>query len=295
MDVSGPGIELKAEFSGNLKIGDYTIQCAVLNNGKRVFWQREVLGLLTGSDKGNITRYFKAKNLLEYVPEKFQGEDWVQKILKFYAKTGQIANGFEAEDLIDICYMYINARNDGVLLPAQHNLAAKADIIVRAFAKTGVIAVIDEATGYQEIRKKEALQAILDKYLRKEFAAWAKTFPDEFYKQIFKLKGWPFEPGTVKRPSVIGKYTNEIVYQRLAPGILEELKARNPILNNGKRKAKHFQYLTEEIGHPALAQHLYAVIALMKASSNWQSFHKKLEAAFPVVGDQLFFDELLED
>lgn len=291
---SRPVEELTSKCSGKLKIGDYEIQCAVLNNEKRVFWQREVVGLLTGNAKGGLARYFEAKNLQKYVPEKFANKSWDRNIIKF-SHNGRIAQGFEAEDLIDICYMYLYARKDGALLPSQVHLADKADIIVKAFAKTGVIAVIDEVTGYQQIRKREALQAILDKFLRKEFAAWAKTFPDEFYQQIFRLKGWSYNPKSVKRPSVIGRYTNDIVYSRLAPGVLEELQRRNPVSNTGFRKGRHHQLLTDEIGHPALAQHLYAVIALMRASSSWDSFYRKLEKAFPKENQQLTFDVLMDD
>jgi hypothetical protein len=293
MEKSGPEITLKSEYSGKLKIGEYEIQCAVLNNEKRVFWQREVLGLLTGNTKGGLSRYFKAKNLAKYVPEKFVSNSWDLDIIKFKHNT-RTAFGFEAEDLIDICYMYINARNDGALLPNQMHLAEKANIIVKAFAKTGVVALIDEATGYQQVRKREALQAILDKYLRAEFAAWAKTFPDEFYEQIFRLKGWTYNPKSVRRPSVIGKYTNDIVYSRLAPGILKELETKNPILDSGRRKARHHQFLTDDIGHPALSQHLFAVISLMRASKTWEGFYTLLERAFPKDNQQLTFDILLD-
>jgi hypothetical protein len=109
--------------------------------------------------------------------------------------------------------------------------------------------------------------------LLKEFAAWAKTFPDEFYHEIIRLKGW----ATIqinKRPSVIGRYTNDIVYERLAPGILSELQNKNPVLDSGHRRVRHHQFLTDEIGHPALAQHLYAVIALMRSASIGRSLSR---------------------
>jgi hypothetical protein len=152
---------------------------------------------------------------------------------------------------------------------------------MRGLAHIGIIALVDEATGYQEVRDRLALQAILDKYLAKEFAAWAKRFPDEFYYQMFRLKNWQWKGMKVNRPSVVGHYTNDIVYQRLAPGILEELQGRNPPDEKGHRRAKHHQWLTIDIGHPALAQHLHAVIALMRASSTWDQFQRSLQRAFP--------------
>jgi hypothetical protein len=160
-------------------------------------------------------------------------------------------------------------------------------------AEVGIIALVDEATGYQSTRDREALQAILDKYLRKEFAAWAKRFPDEFYREIFRLRGWDWNAMSVARPGVVGKYTNDIVYERLAPGILEELRQRNPVRESGHRKAQHHRLLTDEIGHPALAQHLHAVIGLMRASATWEGFKSLLDRAFPKKGTQMAL--LLED
>ena len=75
----------------------------------------------------------------------------------------------------------------------------QCEILAPALARVGIIALIDEATGYQEIRDRQALQQILDKYLLKEYAAWAKRFPDEFYKQIFKLRGWEWRGKLEKR------------------------------------------------------------------------------------------------
>ena len=278
--------KLKSLYSGNLHIGDTSVPCAVLSDERRVFWQREILGLLTGTVKGDFKRYISARNLQPFVPTKYLGESWDENIIKF-EHQGRIANGFEAEDLIDICYMYINADREGKILPSQKHLVEQAHIIVRSFAKTGVIAVIDEATGYQDVRRKKALQEILDKFLQKEYAAWAKTFPDDFYREIFRLKGWVYDPKSIKRPSIIGKFTNDIVYERLAPNILVELQNRNPVLETGHRKVRHHQYLTEEVGHPALSRHLFAVIALMRASSNWEAFYRLLQRSFPKCNEQL--------
>ena len=72
---------------------------------------------------------------------------------------------------------------------------------------------------------------------------------------------------------------------RLAPGILKELKKKNPTNEKGHRKVKHHQFLTEDIGHPALAQHLHAAMALMRSSPNWNAFERSLNRAFPRRGD----------
>lgn len=89
------------------------------------------------------------------------------------------------------------------------------------------------------------------------------------------------------RPGVVAHYTNDVVYSRLAPGVLEELRRRNPLKESGGRSSKHHQWLTAEIGHPGLSNHLHAVIAIMKISSNWTQFHRSLTKAFPRLGDHV--------
>jgi P63C domain len=175
----------------------------------------------------------------------------------------------------------------GKLRPNQRIFAEVASLLIRGLAHVGIVALVDEATGYQEVRDKQALQAILDKYLRKELAAWAKRFPDEFYKEMFRLRGWEWLSVSGKRPSIVGTYTNDLVYERLAPGILKELEARNPKGDHGNRKGKHHQLLTDDVGHPALAQHLHAVTGFMRASGTWDQFYRMMNRAFPKKGETI--------
>jgi hypothetical protein len=203
-----------------------------------------------------------------------------------------LEEGFNAEDLVELCRFLLKAREYSLLRStAELATAQAAESLIVSIAKVGLTALIDEATGYQHDRDRDALQRLLEKYLRKEYAVWAKRFPDEFYIQMFRLRGWQWKGMAINRPSIVGTYTRDIVYARLAPGILNELEQLNPKLENGHRKAKHHQWMTADIGHPALNNHLQGVLAIMRASSSWQGFNRLLKKAFPRVGDQL---ELLE-
>ena len=204
----------------------------------------------------------------------------------FRTDTGVIGEGFSAEILPIVCETYLAARDADKLTLPQLGVAKQCEILARGLARVGVIALVDEATGYQEVRDKIALQAILDAYLRKELAAWAKRFPDEFYEHIFRLRGWKWKGRSKNPPQVVASYTKDIVYARLAPQILEELERRNPI-DGGRRKGAHHQLLTDDVGHPALAQHLHAVVTLMRVSKNWNQFKLMLDVAHPKRGDTL--------
>ena len=145
--------------------------------------------------------------------------------------------------------------------------------------EVGIIGLVDEATGYQDIRAKNALATILEKFIAKELQPWTKTFPYEFYQLIYKLKGWPGPDGH-KRTPLIGHYTNDIVYDRLAHGVLDELKKLNPPLPSGNRPHRHHQWFTPDIGHPKLKEHLIGVMALMRAAPNWDAFKRGLARAY---------------
>lgn len=285
---------IKAEHEGVLKIGAMEIPCAVLEGGQRVLTQsgfmqaigraRQAKGRQYYDADVNMPAFLTAKNLKPYISKELEV---TSSQIEFRSLRGTRAFGYSADLLPKVCDVFLDAEKAGALLPGQKHIAERAHILIRGLAHVGIVALIDEATGYQDIRPRQALQAILDAFLRKELAAWASRFPNEFYQEIFRLQGWEWRNISTKRPRMVGKLTKDIVYARLAPGILRELEERNPRNDNWQRKARHHQWLTEDIGHSALAQHLHAVIALMRISRTWGQFHGMLNQAFPKRGDTL--------
>ena len=175
----------------------------------------------------------------------------------------------------------------GATTDRQSKIVANAMGLVRSFAKVGIVALVDEATGYQDMRARDALAEIFEKFLSDERQKWTQTFPLDFYREIYRLRGWEFKPWTSKRPSVVANWTNNFVYDRLAPGIREELEKLNPKVETGRRRNKNFQWLSPDYGHPRLKEHLSGVIALLRASETWDQFLKSLDRAYPRYGDTI--------
>lgn len=297
----------RATHAGEMKIGDLAIPCAVLEDGTRLLSKSGVIGAL-GFRRGgahsyrkkfddNLPVFISAKNILPHIDVDLK-ESLKNPILYLGPKSGTVAHGVEATLIPRICEVWLRAREAGDILSSQLHIAAKAEILVRGLAHVGIVGLVDEATGYQKVRARRALEQILEKYISDKLLAWAKRFPDEFYREIFRLKGWSYSQLVAgQKPPIIGKYTNDIVYARLAPYILDELQARNPPTPKGYRKHKHHQWLSEDVGHPALRDHLMGVIALMKASSNWATFKRALDRVYPKLNEQvqleLWFDEVI--
>ena len=154
-------------------------------------------------------------------------------------------------------------------------------------------ALVDEATGYQYDRARNALEKILEEFINNELRKWIKTFPDEFYKQIARLRNYQLKDLN-KRGSVCAQLTNYLVYKRLAPGVLRELQRITPRDTKGRRKHKYFQRLTEDIGNPALRELLSNQIVLMKIfpDGGWKQFDEAMNRAIPIFGDLPLFDAL---
>lgn len=270
-----------------LKIGAIEIPCYVLSDQRRVLAMSGMLKALklaegsSGQAGGNrLAKFVRGKRLSPFVSEHLLR--MTEDPIRFRApRGGSLGYGFEATVLADICEAVLSAKERGELDPRSEHVAAQAQILIRGFARVGINALVDEATGYQDVRARDALAQILEAFIATELQKWVRTFQPEFYREMFRLRGWPYSPLSQKRAAVVGKLTNNIVYQRLAPGVLEELRRNTPKDETGRYKQKLFQRLTSDVGHPRLREHLAAVTALMKISKTWASFMLSLDVAFP--------------
>jgi hypothetical protein len=287
---------LQATHEGRLEVGKWAVMAHILGTEPplRVISKRDSSTILSAQ---SVVKLSESVTKLRKHPA-LRGHMFLKSALdlaapiRFQRLDGRAEEGFNAEDLVELCRFLLKAREFGLLSSRPDLMTAQAaESLIVSIAKVGLTALIDEATGFQLDRDKDALRKLLEKYLRKEHAAWAKRFPDDFYVQLFRLRGWQWKGMAPNRPSIVGTYTRDIVYARLAPGVLKELERLNPKSENGHRKAKHHQWMTDDIGHPALNNHLQGVLAIMRASSSWPGFNRLLKKAFPRVGDQL---ELLD-
>lgn len=275
----------RATHESELEIGDVRIPCAVLDDGTRILTQSGFLRALDRNPQPKSTldetvKIVGAENLKPFIDNELLSS---LRPIDFLPKKGGRALGFKAELLPQVCEAYLAARQSNALHHTQAHIAKAAEVIVRGLARVGIVALIDEATGYQYDRARNALAEILENFIAEEVRKWTKTFPLEFYKQIFRLKGWDFDPASVKRPILIAQYTNEFVYRRLAPGVLDELKRKNPPSESGRRRYKHFQWLTGDVGHPRLLAHIEGVTLLMKLSNDMNDLRSKLDEHYPII------------
>jgi hypothetical protein len=212
----------------------------------------------------------------------------IEKPVRFrMPNTPVVAYGYDATILADVCEAVLAMRRAGVMQTQQENIAIRCEILMAAFSRVGIVALVDEATGYQADRARDGLARILEKFIAKELQRWVKTFPADFYKEMFRLRRWAFPPAegnSTARPPLVGKLTNNLVYRRLAPGVLEDLQRITPRDDNGRLRHKLHQRLTEDVGHPRLREHIAQLIALMRAADDWGMFMKMLDRALPQFG-----------
>lgn len=296
---------LKAKYGSDktpLVLGNVEIPCYVLEDGTAVLSGRgiqNILGFSKNSSGSALMELLNKQKFNKYVPE-----DLVEKLLnpiKFLRQgsggSQPITNGNEATVLIDVCYVLIDAKNNKEKLTVlELQLCNQAEAIVRAFSKTGIVSVIYKLTGYLDDQVSTFLNDIFNKMLLKEAKKYDITFPLELYKQWYRLNGWEWKPeSNQKRPGVIGTWTKDLIYSRMAPKLLKELERRNPKNEKGYREFKHFQFLTDEVGEPRLREFFGGLIALAKASTSWRKYYEMCNRAYPKPGDNLSLDFPNED
>lgn len=288
----------RAIRTGKLVINGKDIACAVLENGKRLLTQETFLTAIGRAPKAKagtgsfsavdgMPPFLAADNLKPFISDELRQSTTP---IFFRNEKGTRSAGYDALLLPMVCEVYLKLRDaslkkeDGKApgkVPAnQKHIIESCDILMRGLARVGIIALVDEATGYQEQRAKDELSQILEAYIVEELRPWIRTFPNEFFKQVFRIHGWEYKPGSAKRPSYVGQFINRYIYEQLPPGVLPELRKLNPKNEKGYRKHKFFQFLTADTGNIHLDRQITAVIMIMKLSENKKDFEDKFDRAF---------------
>lgn len=276
----------KATHFGKINIGGKELSCAILVDKTRILTQTALFQAFGRSRTGrksaeqkqsNLPVFMLANNLKPFIDAGLSARDNFEEY--YIGKDNRELIGYNAEILPHICDSILKARDAGILTETQKPLADISDMLVRNLAKIGIIALIDEATGYQDEREQDALNEMFKMFLSEDLIPWQQKFPHIFYKELFRLNGWEYTAENLKKkPSVIGKWTNKLIYEQMPPGVLEELKKKSPKTEKGNRKNKLFQFLSEDIGDPTLSKLLSQSLTLFGLSDSmkqmWQQFEK---------------------
>ena len=284
-------------FEGELHLGGMYIPCYVLEDGTRILSGRGMQEALKMVDKDDdlkptsgarLSRYLDQKSLNEFI---YKGKEPGHFDPIVCYKGNQKINGYEATVLADICEAFLDARKTISLSPRQKIIADQCEILIRGFARVGIVALVDEATGYQYERERFELQKILNAYISEEILKWQLTFTDEFYKEIYRLWELPFIPKYIKnKPSFIGKLTTKYIYELLPDGVVDKIKEKTGKTEKGNWKYKWHQSLTLDIGREHLKKQIIEVTTLMSVSRTKEQFDTLFQQKYNRMPVQLEFE-----
>lgn len=291
--INDPDALPAAPNSGPLTIGDVTVQAYRLNDGRRVISKKGMAEVLTLKSTGgnaflrSMTRPGVRSEIDQNLWEKIENPIYFKlSDPDSGADLGVTADGYEAGTLIDVCKAIVSAYLNNKLHSKQYFLYARAEIIMRAAAKLGIVALVDDAVGYRPDVSMGEYQKLFKQFILDECRQWEQEFPDKYLSMIYKLYGLKrINPNSTKAPKFFGKFTRKYIYFPLAHSngaILAELDKKNPVVYaSGGRKYKMFQFIEEKVGLSALRQHLWQVIGIGQVSSNKDQFDRNFYKAFP--------------
>ena len=294
------------KYDGILNLNGLEIPCYVLEDGRRILstsGMQRALGAIENEpgqrSSGRLAEILSSKIVSRCISEENVSSKF-STITCFKGST-QI-KGYEASVLPDICEIMLQVRDYAIannieLGSRQKAVIVQSDIIIRALARVGIIALVDAATGYQYEREKDELQKILAAYISDEILKWQLTFTDDFYKEIYRLWGLPFVPKYIRnKPSFIGKLTNKYIYELLPKGVVDKIKEKTGKTEKGNWKYKWHQSLTPEIGREHLKKQIIEVTTLMSISQSKEQFDALFQQKYNAspVQLQLEFNEDIE-
>ncbi|MEE0649138.1 P63C domain-containing protein [[Clostridium] scindens] len=258
-----------AKYSGSLSLGDKPVDCYVLDDKNRVISMRATVKAIANDDNGDLLKYVGVKSLQPYIDSAGISSRFVEFTIPGNPNK---AKGITAETFLDICSAYVSALTSGApLTEKQRGIAINCSILLSACAKTGLIALIDEATGYQYEREEDALQVKIRAFISEELRAWEKTFPDELWEEFGRLTHW--QGSLQQRPKYWGKLVLELIYDAMDPDVAKYLKENKPKPRHG---LNYHQWLSEDLGVKALTTHLNQVIGIAKTCNTMEELRHKV-------------------
>ena len=291
-----PGLPV-ARYAGTVTIGGIEIGCAVLEDGTRLLTQSDMMRALgrARQAKGrgfydadvNLPAFLTAKNLKDFIPNDLYV---TSSQIEFLMPNSQKAFGYRAELLPQVCEVYLEARDAGALVQSQLHVAKKADILVRSLARVGIVALVDEATGYQRDRGHDALRLLLEKYIAEGLQKWIHTFPDSFFAELDRL--YDNAPTTPRsRPQYYGRFINKYVYDPIEYGYVKAELDKLNITDEGKRKARFHQWLTDQ-GRTILTRQIGKVEGIMEMCKDIDHFKLVARRQKSITVAPYLFDEM---
>ncbi len=233
--------------------------------GSATYWEKRKAGAAV------LPSYLSNSLLKDYITA-----DLVDKLaaaVSYLSTSKIVATGVEATALPLICDVFVRAGNANPSNDALRIAGERAYKIILAFSQFGVLKYVEQITGYRytdegtiitnELKEWGVSPTILD---------WQREFQIDFYRNIYRLKNWPFNPNTVKRTQVIGTYTNQYVYNYLPNDVFKWIKENTPKSKSGNYTKRLFQSLDEKRGKELLRNQLVAVTTMLKLARSWQEF-----------------------
>lgn len=281
--TTGGGVERVARWMGTLNLGGQEIDCYVLDDGTRVIsLNAAIRSTEGGAAGGNIAMVAGVAGLRAHLDFDAMVAGFVEFGIPGFSLKN--AKGMTTEWFERMLTAYVDAALDPdvTLTPKQRETARRCQILQRGLIRTGLDALVDEATGYQRVREDDALQFKLQAFIAEELRGWEKTFPDGLWQEFGRLSGWS-DP-LKNRPQWWGKLVIWLIYDTLDPDVAKFLKENRPPAN-----VRWHQQLTENVGVRALVSRCYEVIGLAKECEDLADLRDKVARHYSTQPFQLAF------
>ena len=285
-----PGTPIRARVAGcstarracSAVVG-HEIPCYVLEGDVRVIGRTPATEALTGiKGGGGFEKYLSVGAFKQFIDiDRVLGSLVPFRLPEVEGLETQL-KGISTDLMIEIWRGFVaaleasNRPASGIsLIPRQREMALKASMLLTACAEVGLDALVDEATGSQGDRARDALDVKLRACLEQEMRKREKTFPDALWAQLARLTKW--KGSVTQRPKYWGKLVMEFIYEYPDPDVAQWLRENAPKPTHGQN---YHQWLSSQYGLEKLVEHIWECIGIASQSDNLEDYRNRMRAVF---------------
>ncbi len=280
----------RAICEGQIPLGRTYLDVAVLEDGTRVvaerqlgaaFSRRDQIHLSRSTTGKRLPRFLSVRRLKPYITPEFEAS--LAQISVFRTVDGSPLQGRPVSIIPELCRVWVRALDAGDLREFRHQgIARDAGALLEVIAESkGIDSLVDARTSFDEVQARDELMRMIDPFIPTDFRGWTRRFPDQFFRQIFRLESWDLRPGFVQPMPYLGQLVTNYIFGQLPSGVLDELKKTAPVIEAGFRGATGTPALIAETGNQFLDGLVTAITSVLCTSVDNHILQTNLAKMFP--------------
>lgn len=273
-------IQEATNHTGKLSVGDLELDVTILKDGTPVI------------SYGSAEKFFGLNSHKgKFFPQLTgQLKETIGNPISWRVKGNKrVYSGFDANVLYRFASTLVKMSkfDNQELSPSKQQIIEQCWALVDAFGESGVRAVCYDAAGYLQEIKRGVMTEYFNSFIADVLKPWQLRFDGDIWREFYRVWGKEIpKDRPMHEGAWLSKLLDVYVYGVMPKEVVDEIKSKNPYVKGRYRAHKNHQFLSEQMGDPALMSVIAQVRTLLRLTppGKPQKFKELHRKAFPPKG-----------